>query len=94
MNNTLQVRIYDTPHGPYVDREPVYIGKTDEIEWIHADGKDFTVTFGPPPPFAGGPFTPRNPRSGKPTVQGNPKKVYKYSVTTPSGTIDPVVIVY
>lgn len=90
----IQVKIYDTPYGPYVDREPIQIGTGDEIEWTHAEGKDFTVSFGPPPPFAGGPFTPRKPRSGKPVVKGNPNKVYKYSVKTPAGTIDPSVIVY
>lgn len=94
MNNTITVTIHDTPLGPYVNREPVQMERTDEIEWIHADGKDFTVTFGKTQPFKRKTFKPSNPNSGKPIVHGNPKKAYKYSVKTLSGTIDPGVIVH
>ncbi len=93
--STIQVRIYDTPLGPYVDCEPVHIhGPNDQIEWVYPVGGNFDIDFGVPGPFGAGHFDRSNPHSGPPTVPSNPKKVYKYSVKTPSGTIDPGVIVH
>ena len=92
--NTLQVRIIGTPSGPYVDMEPVYLGLNDEVEWWPAQGQDFTVDFKSGGPFSGTKFDKSNPHSGKPNVPSNPKKIYKYTITSGGVTIDPGVIIH
>lgn len=92
--STVVVNICETPWGPFVDMEPVYIGVNDEIQWQAASGADFAVDFNAPGPFKGKSFNKANPRSGKPNVNGNPHKTYKYSVTVNGVKIDPGVIVH
>ena len=104
-NNTIQVNIIDTKWGPYVDRDPVYVGPNEEIEWKYdiqkakEMNKDkskepfFSVDFYPPKPFKGGPFHEGHASSGRPDVPANEHHTYKYSVTTGAGKIDPGVIV-
>ncbi len=88
------VNIIETPWGPYVDQEPVYMGTNDEIEWHYAPATPFTVDFNHQGPFNGNTFGHGHSRSGKPVVHPNPHKVYKYWVKTNAGRIDPGVIVH
>jgi hypothetical protein len=88
------VNIYETPWGPYVDQEPVYMGVNDEIEWHYAPTTPFTVDFSNQSPFSGNSFGHGHSHSGKPVVHPNPHKVYKYWVQTNAGRIDPGVIVH
>ena len=92
-SSTITVTITDTPWGPQLNKEPVYVGDGEEIDWQYAPSTRFTVEFKHKSPFKRGTFDHKHPHSGNPTVSANPHKVYRYSVKTSAGKVAPGVIV-
>ena len=88
------------PNGNLVVHpDPFWVHKSDdeEVKWFcsiehqHGDANNpcFTVNFKGNSPFLDPTFKGHHAHSGCASVQSDPKKLYKYSVTVGNQTLDP-----
>lgn len=89
------IQVTSGPGGPAISvhPDPVRISVNDEIDWNPAPN-DFVVFFDKKKPFKHRAFFHGKSKSGRPTVNANPNKPYKYTVVVGELEVDPGVIVY